>query len=471
MGMGAFFDSIHIRTDDSEAVNSALEQLAKDTDYKFWVGPVNQGWICVCPDKIDSQEPVSAKIAARLPDDVLHLMVHDDDVFSYYLYRGGKLMDQYNSHPEYFDETSQGDREQYRGRPELLQDLLPDKNSLDKLKKLLAKRRFTFESERMDGFVKLFDLPNALTSYDHLDAGVDVEVEHLERFNHIEYEPESAEDYNHRGEVKLGKKDADGARADFKKALELKPGLEAARDNLSRTEQVKDDQAKKMAQVYIHFGRQAEAGKKLTAARQYFDKAIKLDPQSALAYHSRGILKKSTGDLDGALADLNQALELQEDLPVTYMFRAVIKNDKGDRDAALADYDRAIELEPNSAKAHNNRGELRRIKKDIDGAIADFNRAIELEPNDPLYYCNRGLAKITKRNLDGAIADCDHAIKLNPELAYAYNNRGMARQVKGNLDGALEDYNIAVGLSPELEAFRINRDRAMQIKEEQNPNA
>jgi tetratricopeptide (TPR) repeat protein len=464
MGMGAFFNSIHIRTEDSDAVHTALEQLAKDMEYQFWVGPPTQAWICVCPNEIGSQ-PVSAKIAALVPYDVLHLMVHDDDVFYYYFYRDRKLIDQFNSCPGYFNDSAEDDPEPSQGHPELLQDLLPDKNSLDKLKKLLAADHFTFESERMAEFAKLFHLPNALTSYDHLDTGVDEEVEHLEKFIHIEFEPETAEDYNYRGEVKLAKEDADGALADFQKALELKPDLAAARDNLAHAGQVKGDRSKALARHYLTFGRQASANKNFEEALGHFNKAIELDPEFALAYSSRGMLKRSLGDLDGALADLNKALELKADLPETYIVRAATKNAKGDLDGALADYDRAIELKPDSAKAHNNRGELRRKKGDITGALADYDRAIELKPAMAVYYSNRSLVKLKKRDWDGALSDSDRAIELSPELATAYNNRGMAKQLKGDLDGALEDYHKAVALSPNLEAFRINRDKAMQIKE------
>jgi len=37
---------------------------------------------------------------------VLHVVVHDDDIFCYFFYRGGRLVDRYNSFPDYFAEAS-----------------------------------------------------------------------------------------------------------------------------------------------------------------------------------------------------------------------------------------------------------------------------------------------------------------------------------------------------------------------------
>jgi hypothetical protein len=45
--MGASFDSIHIRTENSDSVQKALEQVAKGSDCKFLLGPAINGWTSV----------------------------------------------------------------------------------------------------------------------------------------------------------------------------------------------------------------------------------------------------------------------------------------------------------------------------------------------------------------------------------------------------------------------------------------
>jgi tetratricopeptide (TPR) repeat protein len=463
--MGAFFDSIHVRTENSGSVQKALEQIAKEADCKFLLGPALNGWTSIFPSDSGKDDEICAKIAKLIPNDVFHLIVHDDDIFIYCFYRNGQLIDEYNSWPDSFEEVSETEKQKCQGRPELFQDLLQNPKSLGKLKTLLNADKFTFESERMTQFVKLLGLSNALSSYDYLQSEDwdEDEIEGWKQFIHIENQPTSAEDYNNRGEAKLAKDNLDGALADFKKAIELNPDLVAARDNCGRVELAKIDRDKTLAETWNKFGRIKKDEGDLHSALVGYNKAIELNPSFASAYNNRGVVKKAKTDFDGAMADFNKAIELEPSLSAAYVNRGDIKRDKGDFNGALDDYGKAIELKSDSAAAYNNRGELKRSKKDLDGALQDYNKAIELKSDSPIYFCNRGLAKLSKRDLEGAFADCNKAIELKPDFAAAYNNRGMVKQVKGDLDGALEDYDRAISLKP-LAAFRTNRDNAQQIK-------
>lgn len=527
--MGAFLDSIHVRIEEVGTVQKVLEEIAIKKDLKFLLGPAIKGWVSILPGEAGPDASISDEIAKRMACDVFHLAVHDDDVFYYFFYRDGKLVDQYNSCPDYFEAASDEELGKSEGHPELLQDLLPDPSFLKKLKKLLAGDKFTFESERMSQFAELFNLSNALTRYS------DVRGAARKRFVHIEFRPESAEDYNKRGEARLAKNDLDGALADFKKALEIDPNLAAAGANCNRVDVARRALDIKLAEAHnqfalkfremgnldealvlvnraielypgyavaynnrglikkekkspgealIDFNKAIELDANLKAAYVNrtgikqdngdfddaladYNRAIELEPDSAMAYKRRGELKWKKGDADGALADLSKAIELNPKLGAAYLSRAHIKGVNGSLDEALADYNKAIELKPDSAMAHNNRGELKRKKGDIDGALADYSRAIELKPDSALIYSNRSMAKRMKRDLDGALADCDRAIELKPELAIAYNNRGMVKKDKGDLDGALSDVEKAISLEPELEGFRTNLDKLMQMKKGQ----
>jgi hypothetical protein len=162
--MGAFFDSIHVRTENSRSVQKALEQIAKEADCKFLLGPALNRWTSIFPSDSGKDDEICAKIAKLIPNDVFHLIVHDDDIFIYCFYRNTQLIDEYNSWPDSFEEVSEAEKQKCRGRPELFQDLLRDPKSLGKLKTLLAADKFTFESERMAQFVKVLGLSNALSN-------------------------------------------------------------------------------------------------------------------------------------------------------------------------------------------------------------------------------------------------------------------------------------------------------------------
>jgi WD40 repeat protein len=185
--MGAFYGSILIRTENSGEVQKALDEVAKITDHKFLVGPPVKGWISVFPDHSGQSDQTSAEAAKLLPCDIFHLIVHDDDIFSYFFYRGGRLIDRYSSCPDYFGDVPDEEKKLCRGRPELFQDLLDKPESLGKLKALLAasQKKYTFEQERMTKFVELLGLPNALGSYRYLEEGERDGIKSWKQFIHI----------------------------------------------------------------------------------------------------------------------------------------------------------------------------------------------------------------------------------------------------------------------------------------------
>ena len=88
--MGVFFDSIHIRTDNSAAVRAALKRAAKLARCNFQVGPPVTGWISAFSGVV-FDEPVSGVIARLLPETILYPRVHDDGIFTYHFYRGGPI--------------------------------------------------------------------------------------------------------------------------------------------------------------------------------------------------------------------------------------------------------------------------------------------------------------------------------------------------------------------------------------------
>ena len=124
--MGGHYGSIHIRSTDAEPIAKIVTDIAARRKKKFLVAPPINGWTGIYPSLGGQDESVSAAIARQFSGDILHLIVHDDDIFCYYYYRDNRLADEYRSNPDYFNTVSREERSRLRGRPEIFGDLLAD---------------------------------------------------------------------------------------------------------------------------------------------------------------------------------------------------------------------------------------------------------------------------------------------------------------------------------------------------------
>lgn len=94
-----------------------------------------------------------------------------------------------------------------------------------------------------------------------------------------------------------------------------------------------------------------------------------------LAHLWRGSAYEKKGDHDQAIADFNKAIELQPDSAMTYYDRGVANAANGENDLAISDYDRAIQHKPDFAEAYFNRGVAYDSKGDATRALDDYRVA------------------------------------------------------------------------------------------------
>jgi F-type H+-transporting ATPase subunit a len=158
--------------------------------------------------------------------------------------------------------------------------------------------------------------------------------------------------------------------------------------------------------------------------------------------------------------------EAKRNLIVAYVNRSGAYRVKGDVERAIADLDNALKLQPKSGFILTERASIHLAKDDFDRAIADYARALQLDQNLTAAYSGRAKAYLATGDLDKAIADFDQAIKRDPRLASAYDGRGLAFFAKGDFDKALADFSEAVTLEPRFAAAFLDRARVYQNKQD-----
>ena len=136
--------------------------------------------------------------------------------------------------------------------------------------------------------------------------------------------PTSADDFSQRGISRFEKNDFEGAVADFTKVIEL------------HGQQL--DYCFYFRGIALYrLGRRDEAIADLTRAI-----ALKQHPRF---YGDRGNLLAQSGDLEGAMADLNKAIEIDPKYAKAYADRGIVHVMRGEETAAELDFKKCFELD------------------------------------------------------------------------------------------------------------------------------
>jgi protein O-mannosyl-transferase len=182
----------------------------------------------------------------------------------------------------------------------------------------------------------------------------------------------------------------------------------------------------------------------------------KVNPFLALAYNNRGIARKNSGDLQGAMADYEQAIAVNANFHRAWLNRANIRFNAGQYAAAIPDYDKTLELDPGQAKAYSNRGAAYAALNQIDKALPDLDKAIELEPNFTDARSNRALVHYNAGQFEKALADLDRFLQVKPADADIINFKGLALQRLNRMEEAEREFTRSIQLEPKG-AFYHNR--------------
>ncbi|MDD5628702.1 MAG: tetratricopeptide repeat protein [Elusimicrobia bacterium] len=188
------------------------------------------------------------------------------------------------------------------------------------------------------------------------------------------------------------------------------------------------------------------------AAEADFAQALKLDPAAAEAHFGLGSVASAKGDLGRALQSLDQAVLDDRGFATAFLVRGTVQERRKDFAAAIRNFDRVLEINPRFTWARFYRGRCRREVKDYRGALSDFDEFISAHPDFVEAVYLRSNVRFLAGDYAGAESDLGAVISLDPKRGLAYSNRGQARAQLGDRAGALADLKKALELLPDKRA-------------------
>ena len=190
-------------------------------------------------------------------------------------------------------------------------------------------------------------------------------------------------------------------------------------------------------------------------AIDYFNQAIALDPDFALAYSGLAdsylvlpqfVENRMSEALPKAKAAALKALAIDDTLAEAHVSLALVKESEWDFGAAENDFRRAIELNPNYPTGHFWYANLLAMMGRIDESQAEMKRALELDPLSLIFNAVQAYYYLELREIDQAIAKARRAVELDPNFVYSRYTLGLCFRAKGMFKEAVAELEKARGL-------------------------
>src|SRR5437879_4924603 len=228
-------------------------------------------------------------------------------------------------------------------------------------------------------------------------------------------------------------------------ALQVKLGVEAARALAKKP--TEDPEAHRLYLLgRYEFGKYSEAG--WTSSIRYYEQALKLDPNYALAYcgladtyaYMGGVVMPSNEAVVREKEYAQKALELDAELPEAHLSLACALGGAFDWRNAQIEFDRAIQLNPNLAWAYEIYAWFLGGLGRLDEAIAKDKKAIEVDTL--IHSVQSALAYFLyhARRYDDAIVQIKKTLELDPASTIARHLLGCCLLWKGDTAGAIAEF-------------------------------
>src|SRR5437899_4155222 len=221
-------------------------------------------------------------------------------------------------------------------------------------------------------------------------------------------------------------------------------------------------------------------------AIRYYEQALKLDPNYALAYcgladnyaYMGSVVMPEKEAIANEKEFAQKALELDPELAEANMSLALTLVAVFDWRNGLKEFDRALELNPNLAFAYELQSWTLNGLGRFDEAIAKTRKAVELDPLNPFFQMSLSFYEYWARQYDDAIAQARKTLEMDPNSAISHVLLGLSFLKKGDTGGAIAElekskapdpgawYQGFLGYAYAISGDRMNAEEAWRELEE-----
>jgi serine/threonine protein kinase/Flp pilus assembly protein TadD len=193
----------------------------------------------------------------------------------------------------------------------------------------------------------------------------------------------------------------------------------------------------------------------LEKAREYFEKAVALDPNYAPPYASLADYYTETYELrpqialDRAKGYAEKALALDETLAEAHLSLGSIRFSEWDWGGATQEFLRTVEVNPSFAEAHRRYAVYLSALGHAQEAEKEIRAAQELDPLSVPINTSAGWVAYFSRRYDRAIEQCRKVLELDSNNVNAQDCLGSAYLAKGMYEQAIGACRTATSLSGE----------------------
>lgn len=214
-------------------------------------------------------------------------------------------------------------------------------------------------------------------------------------------------------------------------------------------------------ETHLNVGQVFLKSKQYDRAKEEFEAALKINPNSPRALLARGQLDEAQGRVDEALKRYEQAVKLSPNFLKAR--KALVRHyqDKGDLTKTLEHLRASVRISPRNLDSQVEFGRVLILKGRNDEAHEAFGKVIKLFKDD-LPETARRVGEIYLET--GLEAEAEEVflqgLATNPNDIHLYNRLGIAYRKQKKFKEAVENYKAALRIAPDNEKLLYNLGRA-----------